>query len=231
MIIVTFGAPGSGKGTHSDRMAAKYSIPHISTGDLLRAKKAADPEFKAKVDNYMKGGGLVPDSIVIDLLAERISKSDCVNGFVLDGFPRTVPQKDALDEFLKSKGKKVDAVIHIDVPEDMIKTRMDARWTCTHCEPNATYSRLDDPGIDHCKKCGNELIKREDDKKETVEKRFVRYRAESVPVIPLYEKDNIYHKVSFTDIKASPDENFKKIAVVLNEVEAKLKSQKEKKKV
>jgi adenylate kinase len=228
VIIVTFGGPGSGKGTHSTKIGEKYGIPHISTGDLLRDEMKINPRLKADVEALIKIGQLAPDDVVIPLLEKRLGKEDCAKGFVLDGFPRTVPQKEALDALLAKKGKKVDAAIHIDIAEDMMMQRLNSRWNCKDCK--STFSKLDDPDLSEktpCKKCGGELFQRPDDTKEAILKRIEKYKKETLPEVPLYKNDRLYYKVSFTDIKASPEKNFELIAKVLETVEAKMANEAE----
>ena len=162
------GAPGAGKGTQAKMIAEKYSIPHISTGDIFRANIKNGTELGKKAKSYMDKGQLVPDELTLDLIMDRFKQDDCKNGYVLDGFPRTIPQAEALDTALKAKGEKVDFAIDVDVPDENIVKRMGGRRACVGC--GATYHVVYSPtkveGV--CDKCGEELIVRDDDKPETV---------------------------------------------------------------
>ena len=137
MKIIMLGAPGAGKGTQAKKIAAKYSIPHISTGDIFRANIKNGTELGLKAKSYMDAGGLVPDEITIGMLLDRIHQADCENGYVLDGFPRTIPQAEALDKALEAKGQKMDYAIDVDVPDENIVNRMSGRRACLNC--GATY--------------------------------------------------------------------------------------------
>ena len=172
MKIIMLGAPGAGKGTQAKQIAAKYQIPHISTGDIFRANIKNGTELGKKAKEYMDQGLLVPDELTCDLVMDRISQDDCVNGFVLDGFPRTIPQAEALDAALAKIDAKMDFAIDVDVPDSHIVNRMSGRRACLNC--GATYHITAIPpkveGI--CDTCGKELVLRDDDKPETVQKRL-----------------------------------------------------------
>ena len=164
MKIIMLGAPGAGKGTQAKQIADKYQIPHISTGDIFRANIKEGTELGTKAKTYMDQGLLVPDELVVELVADRIVKDDCKNGFVLDGFPRTIPQAEALDEALAKIGEKMDYAVDVDVPDENIINRMGGRRACVNC--GSTYHIVNIPtkveGI--CDKCGKEVILRDDDK-------------------------------------------------------------------
>ena len=170
MKIIMLGAPGAGKGTQAKKIAAKYGIPHISTGDIFRANIKNGTELGKKAKTYMDQGLLVPDELVVDLVVDRVNQDDCTNGYVLDGFPRTIPQAEALTEALEKMGQKVDFAIDVNVPDENIVKRMGGRRACVTC--GATYHMVYAPtkkeGI--CDTCGGELILRDDDKPETVQK-------------------------------------------------------------
>ena len=176
MKIIMLGAPGAGKGTQAKKIAAKYGVPHISTGDIFRANIKEGTELGKKAKTYMDQGLLVPDELVVDLVVDRVQQDDCKNGYVLDGFPRTIPQAEALDKALAEFGDKIDYAIDVNVPDENIVKRMGGRRACVGC--GATYHLVYAPtkteGI--CDVCGKELILRDDDKPETVQKRQERTR-------------------------------------------------------
>ena len=165
MKIIMLGAPGAGKGTQAAKIAAKYQIPHISTGDIFRANLKAGTELGKKAKEYMDQGLLVPDELVVDLVVDRVQQDDCKNGYVLDGFPRTIPQAEALTEALEKMGQKVDFAIDVNVPDENIVKRMGGRRACVTC--GATYHMVYAPtkkeGI--CDVCGSELVLRDDDQR------------------------------------------------------------------
>jgi len=190
MKIIMLGAPGAGKGTQAKKIAEKYAIPHISTGDIFRANLKAGTELGKKAKEYMDAGALVPDELTVDLVMDRISKDDCVNGYILDGFPRTIHQAEKLTEALSATGGEIDHAITVDVPDAVIIDRMAGRRMCSNC--GASYHIVNIPtkmaGI--CDQCGTELIVRNDDKPETVKKRLAVYHEQTKPVIHYYgEKD------------------------------------------
>ena len=170
MKIIMLGAPGAGKGTQAKKIAAKYAIPHISTGDIFRANIKNNTELGQKAKTYMDKGELVPDELVVDLIMDRFKEADCANGYVLDGFPRTIPQAEALDKALSDNGESVDYAINVEVPDENIINRMSGRRACVGC--GATYHIQFNPtkveGI--CDACGEKLILRDDDKPETAYK-------------------------------------------------------------
>ena len=192
------GAPGAGKGTQAKQIAAKYQIPHISTGDIFRANIKNGTELGKKAKSYMDKGQLVPDELTLDLIMDRFKQDDCKNGYVLDGFPRTIPQAEALDTALKAKGEKVDFAIDVDVPDENIVKRMGGRRACVGC--GATYHVVYSPtkveGV--CDKCGEELIVRDDDKPETVLNRLEVYHNQTQPLIDYYNEQGILKSVDGT---------------------------------
>ena len=198
MKIIMLGAPGAGKGTQAKKIAAKYAIPHISTGDIFRANIKNNTELGQKAKTYMDKGELVPDELVVDLIMDRFKEADCANGYVLDGFPRTIPQAEALDRALAEMGQKIDYAINVEVPDENIVNRMSGRRACVDC--GATYHIVYAPtakeGI--CDKCGGELILRDDDKPETVLKRLGVYHEQTQPLIDYYTEAGVLREVDGT---------------------------------
>ena len=198
MKIIMLGAPGAGKGPQAKKIAAKYDIPHISTGDIFRANIKNGTELGNKAKTYMDQGLLVPDELVVDLVVDRVQQDDCKNGYVLDGFPRTIPQAEALDKALAALGDKVDYAIDVNVPDENIVKRMGGRRACVGC--GATYHLVYAPtkteGI--CDVCGKELILRDDDKPETVQKRLNVYHEQTQPLIDYYTTAGILKTVDGT---------------------------------
>ena len=214
MKIIMLGAPGAGKGTQADKICAKYNIPHISTGDIFRANIKNNTELGQKAKSYMDKGELVPDELVLDLVVDRIKADDCTNGYVLDGFPRTIPQAEALDAALAAINDKVDYAINVEVPDENIINRMSGRRACVAC--GATYHIVHIPtkveGV--CDKCGADLILRDDDKPETVKNRLNVYHEQTQPLIDYYTAKNVLHEVDGT--KAMEDV-FSSIVSILGE--------------
>ena len=198
MKIIMLGAPGAGKGTQAKRIAEKYTIPHISTGDIFRANIKNGTELGRKAKEFMDQGLLVPDELTCDLVMDRIQQDDCKNGFVLDGFPRTIPQAEALDAALSKIGQKMDYAIDVDVPDENIVNRMGGRRACLSC--GATYHVEFNPtkaeGI--CDACGAQTVLRDDDKPETVQKRLTVYHEQTQPLIDYYKNQNILKSVDGT---------------------------------
>jgi adenylate kinase len=198
MKIIMLGAPGAGKGTQAKQIAGKYNIPHISTGDIFRANIKNNTELGQKAKTYMDQGSLVPDELTCDLVVDRIQQDDCVNGFVLDGFPRTIPQAEALENALAKLNESMDFAIDVDVPDENIVNRMSGRRACLKC--GATYHIVSIPpkkeGV--CDNCGSELVIRDDDKPETVQKRLNVYHEQTQPLIDFYSKKGILKSVDGT---------------------------------
>lgn len=192
------GAPGAGKGTQAKMIAEKYSIPHISTGDIFRANIKNGTELGKKAKSYMDKGQLVPDELTLDLIMDRFKEDDCKNGYVLDGFPRTIPQAEALDKALETAGEKVDFAIDVDVPDENIVKRMGGRRACVNC--GATYHIVYSPTKieGKCDKCGEDLIVRDDDKPETVLSRLDVYHTQTQPLIDYYNNQGILKTVDGT---------------------------------
>lgn len=214
MKIIMLGAPGAGKGTQAKKIAEKYSIPHISTGDIFRANIKNNTELGQKAKTYMDQGLLVPDELVVDLVVDRLKKDDCENGCVLDGFPRTIPQAEALDEALAKEGQSVDFAINVEVPDENIVKRMSGRRACVNCGAtyHIAYAPTKVPNI--CDTCQGELILRDDDKPETVQKRLNVYHEQTQPLIDYYADKKVLVEVDGTvDI----DDVFAAIVRVLGE--------------
>ena len=192
------GAPGAGKGTQAKRIAAKFSIPHISTGDIFRANIKNNTPLGAKAKSYMDKGELVPDELVIELIMDRFAQNDCVNGYVLDGFPRTIPQAEELDKALKSVNDNLDYAIDVEVPDDNIINRMSGRRACVNC--GATYHIVHNPPKveNECDTCNGELILRDDDKPETVKNRLDVYHTQTEPLLKYYTEKGILYTVDGT---------------------------------
>ena len=212
MKIIMLGAPGAGKGTQAKQIADKYGIPHISTGDIFRANIKNGTELGKKAKTYMDQGLLVPDELTCDLVVDRIQQEDAKNGFVLDGFPRTIPQAEALTEALKILGTSMDFAINIEVKDENIVRRMSGRRACVNC--GATYHIVHIPpkveGI--CDRCGSALILRDDDKPETVQNRLKVYHEQTQPLIDYYTEEGILKSV---DGMLPMDEVFDAIVAVL----------------
>ena len=198
MKIIMLGAPGAGKGTQAKKIAEKYGIPHISTGDIFRANIKNGTELGKKAKTYMDQGALVPDELTCDLVVDRIQQPDCANGYVLDGFPRTIPQAECLTAALDKLGQKMDYAINVDVPDENIVHRMGGRRACVGC--GATYHVVyNAPKVaDVCDTCGETLVLRDDDKPETVQKRLNVYHDQTQPLIDYYEKAGILRNVDGT---------------------------------
>lgn len=207
MKIILLGAPGSGKGTLAKKISRDFDLPQISTGDLFRAIVKLDSPLANRVKEIMASGGLVPDEITIEMVKDRIEKSDCEKGFILDGFPRTVAQAKALEDFAK-----IDSVILVELPNETIIERLSSRRTCPKC--GEIYSLEDNPE-QVCKKCNTPLIQRDDDKPDTIKHRLEVYETSTAPLINFYS-DRLF-KVSSA---GTPEETYKPVKTFLNKVEA-----------
>lgn len=198
MKIIMLGAPGAGKGTQAKKIAEKYQIPHVSTGDIFRSNIKEGTQLGRKAKEYMDQGALVPDELTIGMLIDRIQQEDCKNGYVLDGFPRTIPQAESLQKAITEMGQKIDFAINVDVPDENIINRMSGRRACISC--GATYHIVYNPskiaGI--CDVCGSELVLRDDDKPETVKKRLAVYHDQTRPLIDYYKEAGVLVNVDGT---------------------------------
>ncbi len=213
MKIIMLGAPGAGKGTQAKKIAEKYQIPHISTGDIFRANIKNGTELGKKAKSYMDQGQLVPDELTVDLLMDRVKNEDCKNGYVLDGFPRTIPQAEALEDALNKTGDKIDYAINVDVPDENIINRMSGRRACVKC--GATYHLVHIPPKTEniCDNCGSELILRDDDKPETVKNRLGVYHDQTQPLIDFYTEKGILKEVDGTQ---KMEDVFEAITALIN---------------
>ena len=198
--IILLGAPGSGKGTQAKKMTTFFAIPQISTGDMLREAVKNGTEMGRKAKVFMDQGGLVPDDVVIGIVRDRLREKDCDKGFILDGFPRTIPQAQALDRAVKELGKEITSVLSLEVDEEEIMERLSGRRTCAGC--GAMYHvRFNPPKAEgRCDKCAGILLQRDDDKEETIRTRLVNYKKSTEPLIEYYRKTGNVHA-----IKASGD--------------------------
>lgn len=214
MKIIMLGAPGAGKGTQAKMIAEKCGIPHISTGDIFRANIKNGTELGAKAKEYMDKGLLVPDELVCDLVVDRTQQADCEKGYILDGFPRTIPQAEALENALNAIEQKLDYAIDTDVPDENIINRMSGRRACVGC--GATYHVLFNPTKveGKCDVCGESLILRDDDKPETVKKRLDVYHTQTQPLIDFYTERKVLVEVDGTQ---SMDKVFDDIMKILGE--------------
>lgn len=195
MKIIFFGPPGAGKGTQAEIVSRRLSIPTLSTGNALREAVKEGTEMGVQARSYMESGKLVPDSVVIGIIKDRIAQPDCANGFILDGFPRTISQAEALDEM----GVAIDAVLSLEVSDDAIVERMSGRRTCPAC--GATYHVSFNPTVDnvHCDKCGAELTIRKDDDPDVVRSRLAVYHSETEPLAAFYESKGLLRRVAGQD--------------------------------
>lgn len=214
MKIIMLGAPGAGKGTQAKKISAKYGIPHISTGDIFRANIKEGTELGIKAKAYIDQGLLVPDELTVDIVMDRIREADCENGFVLDGFPRTIPQAEALDESLAGYGEKVDFALSCEVPDENIVERMSGRRVCLSCGASYHLQHAAPKQEGTCDVCGKELILREDDKPETVKKRLRVYHERTQPLIEYYEKAGVLKTI---DATKKLEEVFENIVAILGE--------------
>lgn len=198
MKIIMLGAPGAGKGTQAKMIAEKYSIPHISTGDIFRANIKSGTELGMEAKKYMDQGLLVPDELTVKILLDRVANADCENGYVLDGFPRTIPQAEVLDKALTELGDKIDYAINVEVPDENIIRRMGGRRACLTC--GATYHIEHIPPVKEgvCDACGKELVLRDDDKPETVKNRLDVYHKQTQPLIDFYQEKGVLKTVDGT---------------------------------
>lgn len=210
--IVLLGGPGAGKGTQARRVSKKYGLPHISTGDIFRAHSENGTEIGKKIEDYVNNGQLVPDSLVCEIVADRLAKDDCKGGYILDGFPRSFPQAEELDRLLSERGESLDVAIDLVVSDDEMVARLSARRTCHECgkiynlnsNPPKQEGICDEPGCN-----GAELTHREDDREETIRKRLKIYHATTEPVVAFYERKGL--RQSIDGENQSPDDIASKI--------------------
>ena len=188
MNVVLLGPPGAGKGTQAARIVEKYGVPHISTGDIFRANIKAGTELGKRAQEYMNRGELVPDELVVEIATDRLAADDCKEGFLLDGVPRTVFQAEKLDEFMASKGRKIEHVLNIEVGRDDLMARLTGRRVCKSCGASFHVVNIPPKQEGICDNCGAELVQRADDNEETASNRIEVYNRETKPLIDYYEK-------------------------------------------
>jgi adenylate kinase len=212
MRLVLLGAPGAGKGTQAKKLIEKYGMPQISTGDLLRAAVAAGTPLGKEAKSFMDKGELVPDSVVLGMVEERLKQDDCKKGYILDGFPRNTAQAEALDKMLANLNMSLTAALSVDVPFEDLMKRLTGRRTCKSCGQmyNVYFKAPAKEGV--CDKCSGELFQRDDDKEATIKKRLEVYSSQTEPLIGYYKNKGILKSVSGT---GSIDEIFKKVTGIL----------------
>ena len=198
MKIIMLGAPGAGKGTQAQMIADQYKIPHISTGDIFRENVKNGTELGMEAKKYMDKGELVPDELTVRILLDRVAKDDCRNGYVLDGFPRTIPQAEVLDKEITEIGDKIDYAIDVDVPDENIIRRMSGRRACLSCGSTFHVEHIPPKQEGICDRCGKELVLRDDDREETGKNRLGVYHEQTQPLIEFYTKKNILKTVDGT---------------------------------
>jgi adenylate kinase len=209
---VLLGAPGAGKGTQAKKLIDKYNIPQISTGDILRKAVADGTPLGKEAKSYMDKGELVPDSVVIGLVKERLAQDDCKGGYIFDGFPRNTAQAETLDGVLANMNSPIDVALSVDVDMDVLMKRLTGRRTCKSCQQmyNVHFTPSQKEGV--CDKCGGELFQRDDDKEETIKNRLEVYEKSTAPLIDYYRKKNILKSV---EGMGSVDDIFNKVCSVL----------------
>lgn len=198
MKIIMLGAPGAGKGTQAKMIAEKYGIPHVSTGDIFRANIKKGTELGMEAKGYMDQGLLVPDELTVKILLDRVAQPDCEKGYVLDGFPRTIPQAEVLDKALSELGDAVDYAVNVDVPDENIVKRMSGRRSCLSCGATYHVEHIPPKKEGVCDKCGKELVLRDDDKPETVLNRLKVYHEQTQPLIDFYTGKGVLRTVDGT---------------------------------
>lgn len=215
--IVMLGAPGAGKGTQAETISAKYGLPHISTGDIFRKHLKEGTDLGKQVQGYLNSGALVPDELTCSIVADRLAQADCADGYILDGFPRSQMQAEALSRLLDEKGEQISVAIDVDVPDGEIIERLSARRSCPVCgaiynlkfkRPKGAEGKCDRPG------CTGDLVQRDDDKPETIRQRLNVYHETTEPIIAYYRAKGLLYSVSASGL--TPDEVYAKIESILN---------------
>lgn len=213
MRLILLGAPGSGKGTQAEMIREKYSVAHISTGDILRSNIAEGTELGRRAREFTDSGRLVPDGLIIEMMEHRLIASDTRNGFLLDGFPRTLPQAEALEMYLKLKGMPLNAVLLLEVADEAVVSRLTSRRTCRSCGKIHNLATLGG-AAGKCPACGGELFQREDDREEVIRKRLAVYHEQTAPLISWYESKGLLRRF---DGSRSPEETFDAIRSTLSQ--------------
>jgi len=213
--IVMLGGPGAGKGTQAKRMAGTHRLPHVSTGDIFRAHLRGGTPLGTQVKEYLDAGKLVPDALTCEIVADRIAQEDCARGYILDGFPRSLPQAEELQRLLENRGDRLTVAINIDVGDEEIVARLTARRSCAKCGAiyNLRFSPPKRAGLCDVEGCGGELMQRDDDCEATIRKRLAVYHETTEPIVAYYAKQGILKTVTGTG--SSPDEVFGKIEAIL----------------
>ncbi|MBN1622282.1 MAG: adenylate kinase [Endomicrobiales bacterium] len=214
MNLIILGPPGAGKGTQAKKIAKKYNIQHVSTGDIFRETSKSGSDLGKKLQSYMSSGALVPDDLVVEIVKERIVRPDCQKGFLLDGFPRTLVQAENLDKVLLKENRKIDKALSLDLSEEEVVSRLSSRRVCKSC--GANYNLITQPpkNGEICDNCSGELVQRADDNPETIKQRLKVYRDQTEPLIEYYSKTKILVKI---DGAKSINEVFKNICAVIEE--------------
>jgi len=215
MKIIMLGAPGAGKGTQAKMIADKYKLPHISTGDIFRANIKAGTDLGKEAKGYMDKGQLVPDELTVQILLDRVSKDDCQKGYILDGFPRTIPQAEVLEKELLKRNEKIDYAINVEISDEIIIKRMAGRRACLNCGATYNITSLPPKAEGICDRCGNELVQRDDDKEETVKDRLTVYQKQTKPLIAYYNERNVLKSI---DGSHPAVETFKEIIAIIGEM-------------
>ena len=215
MRLVFLGPPGAGKGTQAVRLAAEWGVPHISTGDILRAAAASGTPLGGQVHSYLEAGELVPDKVMNAVVAHRLSQPGCARGFLLDGFPRTNSQAEALDEILREQDRKLDMVLYVDVARDELIRRLAGRRVCTDCGANYNVSDVSPEETDRCLQCGGTLEQRADDQPETVAIRLEVYHKTTAPLVGYYRQAGLLRQIGGL---GSPEEVYQRIVDVVEPV-------------
>ena len=201
--IVLLGPPGAGKGTHAKILSERYYVPHISTGDILRSQIQKKTPLGKRAKSFIDSGKLVPDELVVEMIQERLKNEDVRNGFILDGFPRTVEQAKALNEILQKAKIPLHFVLQFDTSEDVIVDRLSGRRTCSNCGANYHIRNVPPRKEGICDLCGNPLVQRKDDESETVRKRLKVYEEQTAPLIDFYDQRKLLHRVN-GDLEIKP---------------------------
>mgnify|MGYP000374447996 FL=1 len=213
MRIILLGAPGAGKGTIAKMLVEQYGIVQISTGDILRQAVKEGTQVGKKAAEYMNTGKLVPDEVIMDIIKERIAQPDCAKGLIFDGFPRTIPQAEALEKLLTANNMTIDAIINLEVPEDVVLKRLTSRRTCSNPDCQAIYNIYTMPpkkeGI--CDKCGSKLVQRDDETEEAIKVRLATYYEKTQPLIDYYKSNEAYFAVSSLIAQETFDEIVKRL--------------------